>query len=93
MLSLRRSALGGALRHQEGVRPAGGMDMQKHSIGCLRSTSKFPGRNWFPLGFWLGDGQGKWRWRAPLFPTKLSSVVRGSTTLPPVVLPFSEQSG
>ena len=31
----------GALRHQEGVRPAGGMDPQKHSVGCLRGTSKF----------------------------------------------------
>ena len=30
--------------------------------------------NWFPLGFWLGDGRGRWRWRAPLFPTELSSV-------------------
>ena len=67
-LFLRRSASGGALRHQEGVRPAGGLDLQKHSIGCLRSASKFPGRNWFPLGFWLRDGRGRWRWRVPLFP-------------------------
>ena len=35
---------------------AGGMDPQKHSVGCLHSASKFPGSNWFPLGFWLGDG-------------------------------------
>ena len=77
---------GGALRHQAGVRPAGGTDLQKHSVGCLCGASKFPGRNWFPLGFLLGDGRGRWRWRAPLFPAKLSSVVRGSTTLPPVVL-------
>ena len=33
-----------------------GMDPQKHSVGCLRGASKFPVRNWFPLGFWLGDG-------------------------------------
>ena len=71
----------------EGVRPtAGGMDPQKHSVGCLRDASKLPGRKWFPLGFWLGDGRGRWCWRVPLFPAKLSSVVRGSTTLPPVVL-------
>ena len=70
-LFLRRSTLGGALRHQEGVRPAGGMDPQKHSVGCWRAASKFPGRNWFPLGFWLGDGRGRWCWRVPLFPAKL----------------------
>ena len=52
------------------------MDPQKHSDGCLHAASKFPDRYWFPLGFWLGDGQGRWHWRVPLFPTKLSSVVR-----------------
>ena len=46
-------------------------------------SSKFPGRNWFPLGFWLGDGRGRWRWLAPLFPNKLSSLVLGlSNSLP-----------
>ena len=45
--------------------------------------------NWFPLGFRLGDGRGRWHLPAPLFPTELSSVSRGSTTLPPsVLLPF-----
>ena len=29
--------------------------------------------NWFPLGFWLGDGRGSWHWQAPWFPAKLSS--------------------
>ena len=73
-----------------GVRPATGrMDPQKHNVGCLLVASKFPGRNWFPLGFWLGDGLGGWHWRAPLFLAKLSSVFRGSTTLPPVVLQSS----
>ena len=53
----------GPLLRQEGVRPtAGGMDPQKHSVGCLRSANKFPGRNWFSLGFWLGDGRGRWCW-------------------------------
>ena len=42
--------------------------------------------NWFPLGFWLGNGQGRWHFPAPLFPAKLSSVLRGSTSLLPVVL-------
>ena len=52
-LFLRISSLGGALGHREGVRPAaGGMDPQKHSVGCLRGASKFSGRNWFPMGFW-----------------------------------------
>ena len=59
-LFLRRYALGGALGPQEGVRPAGGSDRQKHSVGCLCGASKFPGRNWLPLGFWLGDGRGRW---------------------------------
>ena len=82
-LFLQRSASGGALWHQEGVRLARGMDPQKHSVGCFRGASNFPGRNWFTLGFWLGDGRGRWCWRVPLFPAKLSSVVPGSTTLPP----------
>ena len=56
---------------REGVRPAaGGLAPQKNSVGCLGRASKFPGRNWFPLGFWLRDGQGRWRWRVPLFPAK-----------------------
>ena len=57
-LFLQRSASGVALWHWEGVRPAGGMNLQKDSVGCLHSASKFPGRNWFPLGFWLGNGEG-----------------------------------
>ena len=85
-------AVGGSL--QEGTcspgrkagRPGGGMDPQKHSVGCLCSTSKFGDGNWFPLGFWLGDGRGRWFWPVPLFPAELSSVFRGSTPLPPRVL-------
>ena len=84
------SPAGGALQHWEGAgRPVRGMDPQKHSVGCLHGASKFPGRNWFPLGFWLGDGRGRWRWQASLFPAKLSSVVRGSTALRPVVSSLS----
>ena len=74
---------------------AGGLAPQKHRVGCLRGASKFPGRNWFSLGFWLGDGRGRWCWRAPLFPTKLSSVVRGLSSSPslcPPAFPLSEQS-
>ena len=52
----------------------------------LRGASKFSDGNWFPLGFWLGDGRGRWSFPEPLFPAKLSSVLQGSTTLPPVVL-------
>ena len=90
-LFLGRSTSGVALQHWEGVRPARGMDPQKHSVGCLRGASKFPGRNWFPLGFWLGDGRGRWRWRVPLFPTKLSSVLPGLSNFPsrcPSALPL-----
>ena len=83
-LFLQWSSTGGDLRHHEGGRPVRGMDPQKHSVGCLRGASKFGDRNWFPLGFWLGDGRGRWHWPVPLFPTELSSVFWGSTTLPPV---------
>ena len=48
-LFLQRSTSVGSLGHREGVRPAGGIDLQKHSIGCLCGASKFPGKNWFPL--------------------------------------------
>ena len=48
-------------------------------------ASKFHAGNRFPLGFRLGDGRGRRRWRAPLFPAKLSSAFRGSTTLPPAL--------
>ena len=85
LLFLQRSASGGALRHREGVRPAGGMHPQKHSGRCLRGANQFPGKNRFPLGFWLGDGRGKWRWRATFVPPQAALCVWGSTTLPPVV--------
>ena len=39
-----------------GRQPVGGMDPQKHSLGCLHGASKFHDGNWLPLGFWLGDG-------------------------------------
>ena len=82
-LFLQRSTSGGALGHREGVRPtAGGMDPQKHSTGCLQGASKFSDGNWFPLGFRLGDGRGRWRLPAPLFPHRALSF-QGSITLPP----------
>ena len=82
----RWSPAGGALQHREGGRPLGGMDPQKHSIGHLPGASKFGDRNWFPLGFWLVDGRGRWCLPAPLFPAELNSVFWGSTPLPPGVL-------
>ena len=72
-----------------------GLALQKHRVGCFRRASKFPGRNWFPLGFWLGDGRGRWCWPAPLFPNKLSWVVPGlsnSPSLCPPAFPLSEPS-
>ena len=82
---LRWSASGGVLQHREGGRPAGGMDPQTHSVGCLRGANKFRGGNWLPLGFWLEDGRGSRHFPPPLFPAKLSSVLRGSTTLSPAL--------
>ena len=63
------------------------MEPQKHSIGGLWGARKFSDRNWFPLGFWLGDRRRRWCWPAPLFPAmKLNSVFQGSAPLPPGVL-------
>ena len=73
-----------ALWHREGGRPVGGMDPQKHSVGCLHSASKFRDGNWFPLGFQLWDGRGRWHFAEHLLPAKLSSVLLDSTTLPPL---------
>ena len=85
--SARCTGKGGAQQHQEGGRQIrrrdGSTEAQRW---CLHCASKFSAGNWFPLGFWLGDGRGRWRWRAPLFPAELSSVFQGSTPLPPVVL-------
>ena len=47
---------GRGLAAWEEDRPVCGMDPQKHSIGCFHGESKFREGNWFPLGFWLGDG-------------------------------------
>ena len=74
------------MQHQEGGRSVGVMDPQKHSVGHLLSASKFGDGNWFPLEFRLVDGRGRWCLPVPLFPTNLSSVFQGSTTLPPSVL-------
>ena len=74
---------------------AGGMDPQKHSVGCLHGARKVSDRNWFPLGFWPGNGRGRWRWQAPLFPVKVSSVIPGLSKSPsccPPAFPVSEQS-
>ena len=65
--------------------PSEGWIRRSTALGVC-GASKFGDGIWFPLGFWLGDGQGRCRWGAPLFPAKLSSVLRSSTTLPPVVL-------
>ena len=53
-LCCRWSLAGGALQQQEGGRPVGGMDPQKHNLGCFRGASKFGDGNWFPLEFRLG---------------------------------------
>ena len=57
-------------------RPVAGMDPQKHSVGCFHGASNFGERNWFPLRFWLGDGQGRLCFPVPLITAELSSVFR-----------------
>ena len=62
-LFLWRSTLGGALWHREGVRPAGGMDLQKHRLGvCAVQASSLAGTGslWdFGSGIGKGNGTGK----------------------------------
>ena len=83
-LFLRRSASGGALWHQEGVRPAGGMDLQKHSISFW-VFSRCKQGSWqelVPFGILAGGWAREMALVSALFSAKLRSVVRGSTTLP-----------
>ena len=59
-LFLQRSS-GGALRHQEGVRPAaGGMDPQKHSVGCcgVQASSLAGTGSLWDIGWGMGEGDG-----------------------------------
>ena len=90
------SPAGGALQHQEGGRPVGGLDPQKHSVGHLRGASKFGDGNWFPLGFQLGDGRGRWRWPVPLFPLRAELCLLGLNNSPSwrplTLLTLQEQS-
>ena len=48
------------LQHQEGVRPAtGGMDLQKHSVGCSRGASSLTGTgSLWSFGWEMGEGDG-----------------------------------
>ena len=52
--------------------------------------------NWFPLEFRLGDGRGKWRFPAPLFPQRAEFYLLGLNNSPsqcPLTLPtLQEQS-
>ena len=58
-LFLRRSASGGALQHQEGVRPARGMDPQKHRVGCAVQASSLAGTgSLWDFGWGMGEGNG-----------------------------------
>ena len=54
-----------------------------------------PWQELVPFGILAGDGRGRWRWRAPLFPAKLSFVVQGLSSSPslcPPAFPLSQQS-
>ena len=53
-----RSTLGGALQHQEGVRPAGGLDPQKYSVGCLCASSLAGTGSLWEFGWGMGEGDG-----------------------------------
>ena len=78
-----------------GGRSVRGMDPYKHSVGRLRGASKFSDGNWFPLEFRLGDGRGRWRLPAPLFPCRAELCLLGLNNSPsrcPLALPLSEQS-
>ena len=45
--------------HREGVRPAGGMDPQKHSVGCLRGKNSLTGTgSLWDFGWGMGEGDG-----------------------------------
>ena len=65
------SPVEGALRHLEGGRPVGRMDPQKHSVGCLRSASKFGDGNWFLWNFVWGMGEGNGSGQCLCSPTEL----------------------
>ena len=80
----------------EGVRPAArGMDPQKHSVGCLRSASKFPGRNWFSFGI-LAGGWAREMELASAFVPRQAELCRpglnNSLSRCPPAIPLSEQS-
>ena len=58
-------------------------------------SKQVPWQELVPCGILAGDGRGRWHWRAPLFPNKLSSVIRGLSNSPsrcPPAFPLSEQS-
>ena len=81
---------------------AGGSQIRCRRFGSAEAQSwvfawseQVPWQELVLFGILAGDGRGRWRWRAPLFPTKLSSVVRGLSSSPslcPPAFPFSEQS-
>ena len=73
--------MGGALQQGEGVRPIRGMDPQKHSVGHLRSASKFSERTCIPFEFCLRDGREKWCFPAPLFPCRAELCPSGTQQL------------
>ena len=78
---------------------AGGSQIRCWRFGSAEAQSwvfawseQFPWQELVPFGILA---QGRWRWRAPLFPTKLSSVVQGLSSPPslcPPAFPLSEQS-
>ena len=71
---------------REAGRPVGRMDPQKHSVGCLRGAIKFVRRTGSLWDFGWGMGEGDGAGQSLCSPTELSSVLQGSTPLPPSVL-------
>ena len=75
--------------------PARGLAPQKHRVGCLRGVSKFPGRNWFSLGFLAGGWAGEMALASAFVPHQTELCLQGLSSSPslcPPAFPLSEQS-
>ena len=96
-LFLQRSASGGALQHREGVRPAGGMDPQKHSVErwVFAPCKQVPWQEMVPFGI-LAGGWAREMALVSAFVPRGAELCRprlnNSPSHCPPALPFSKQS-
>ena len=87
------SPAGGAQQNWEGGRPVGGIDPQKHSVGCLHGASKFG--ELVPLGVLAGGWEREMALDRAFIPRGAEFCLPGLNTSPswyPLALPLSEQS-